>query len=288
MNPLRILIAVNFTTSSDKAMAFAVQLLHTLDCHIRLIYCYSDFIELEEYAQIKLNAETSAKDVKEVFVNRLMNQEAEVKRLWEATGTTALLTLSSMSVKGEVESMVSYEADTWHPSLVVVGSSVEKNTFTELMESTASDVIDKTQSPVLVVPRNTEIVAEKMNHILFLTNFKSEEYISLHRLIELLPGHGATLHCVRYLHDHPDQWDHMRLEALREYINQTYPNHGIVCETLTGDHHLEALNHYVKEKNMGILALTRRKRKAIFKFLHPDISHKLLHHAHMPVLVFNE
>ena len=288
MIPLRILIAVNFTQSSDKAIRFAVQLLHTLNCHIRLVYCYSDFIEREEFAKLKLNIETASLGVRDVLSQKMEKQEASINQQWESLAPHGELTLSAMSVKGDVDTMIGLESESWQPQLIVAGSSVEKNSFTELMESTASDIIEKTAFPVLVVPKNVAIKSEPMDQIIFLTNFKSEEYISLHRLIEMLPGKGCMLHCIRYIHDRPDQWDHMRLEALREYINHTYPNQRIECETLTGDHHLEMLNKYIKENQIELLAMTRLRRKAIFKFLHPDISRKLLHHSQMPLLVFNE
>jgi nucleotide-binding universal stress UspA family protein len=288
MIPLRILIAVNFTHSSDKAISFAVQLLHTLHCHIRLIYCYSDFIEREEFAKLKLNIKTASLGVRDVFAQKMELQQMSIQQQWASHAPHEELTLSTMSVKGDVDTMIGLESESWQPHLIVAGSSVEKNSFTELMESTASDIIEKTTYPVLVIPKNLATTGEQIDKIMFLTNFKSEEYTSLHRLIEMLPGKGRILHCIRYIHDRPDQWDHMRLEALREYISHTYPNQNIACETLTGDHQLETLNQYIKDHQIGLLAVTRRRRKAIFKFLHPDISHKLLHHSQMPLLVFNE
>lgn len=288
MNPLRILIAVNFTESSDKAIAYSLQLLRTLDCHIRLIYCYSDFIEKEEFAKLKLDSQSQLSGVKEVFTQRLQNQEEQIKKDWNKYPTHGELTLSSISIKGDVEIMVNLEAESWQPNMIVAGSSVEKNTFTELMESTASDIIENTTYPVLIVPKNANITDEQIQEIIFITTFKSEEYTSLHKLVEMLPGHNSKIHCIKYLYDRPDQWDQMRLFELQNYVVETYKNQAIVCESLTGDHQLEELYRYIKQHNIGLLAITRLRRKFLFKFLHPNISKKVLHQSRLPILVFSE
>jgi nucleotide-binding universal stress UspA family protein len=54
-----------------------------------------------------------------------------------------------------------------------------------------------------------------------------------------------------------------------------------------GEPFIPALEKYVAENNIDLIAMTKRKRNMIAKLFSPEITRKILFHTDIPLLVFH-
>jgi len=173
------------------------------------------------------------------------------------------------------------------PDVIIMGTKSKDETIKELLGSVTNDVIKKARVPVLTIPADSGIDFEKISNILYVTDFSEVHYESLHKLIRLISPFKTVIYAIQFNTSKPDKWDKIKLNEFRNYCADTYRNHTIEAEILYGDNFLGELDRFIKEKDIDIIAMTRKKRNVITSLFHPEITRKILFHTNIPLLVFH-
>ncbi|MBN2166981.1 MAG: universal stress protein [Marinilabiliaceae bacterium] len=281
---MKIFIGIDFSECSINAAQCIVAMMKNKKCEIWLAHCYSEFIDLKEFKEeYKLKKE----EIEPKYFEKLRNIKNELSLLLSGDEKKNISFYTEL-LHGYAEDMLSKRINELNPDLAVMGSPLAKNSITELMGSIISDLLQKVTVPVLAIPPNKSIQLCSLNNIMFLTDYKSTDFSSLHRLLEMMTYESVSVHCIHFCNSHIDKYDEMRRANQQIYCDETYQNHRFYCKIILSDDMIKSINEVINKNNIQLIALTKVKRNLISKLLHPDISKKLLFNAQIPIIIFNE
>lgn len=271
---VRIFVPINFSEYALKTVEYAMALGRKVAAEITLIHCTYPLSEETQKPR-------SEKEIEEAFLSLQQNL---LKRV--PSGQT--IDIQTRVLHGYPEDVLVELSKTDEPDAIIMGTSSKGETIKELLGSITSDVLKNAKVPVLAVPKESLINLDKKSQILFVTDFGNKDYRSLHKLIRLISPFDTLIHVVHFATSSPDQWDKKRLEEMHQYCLETYRKYEMNFEFITGEDFILTLDNYIEKNNIGMIAMTRRKRNMISQIFHPSITRKILFHTDVPLLVFHE
>lgn len=291
MKTYRILAGVNFSACCMNAVFYACEMVKPFAFQLNLVFCYSEVI-----SQTDLDDEMSYNDeqnrvsyynhIEAHYRQRMEDFILELKhkvgpKYFEQCFIETLI-IPSNPVEGLMKA-----SRIWGPDFIVIGTLLRHISFEERTGTVPSDLVRKTEIPVLMVPEKG-VCLRPLKDVMFMTNFKQSDYESLHRLIDVLPSGASSIHCVHFTHEKTDEWDIKRLESLQNYCKLTYRNQPILCENIVSDKIIQSIEEYVKRNEIQLIAMTKQRRNFLSQMLHPEIAQKLLYHTDIPFFIFCE
>jgi nucleotide-binding universal stress UspA family protein len=278
---IRFLIPVNFKSYSLNALCYCYLLAQKFDAEITLLHCFAPLVSDEgeennsfpEHINSIEDAHKALEDIKE---KTLKNQPKNH------------IIIKTEIQKGYPEDGIPRFCKEYSPDLVVMGTKSKGETIKELLGSVTLDIIKKVDNPVLVIPKGYNLNLNKLNNVLFLTDFSCCQYTSLHKLVRLIISYDTLLHNVHYCAGGKEKADIKMQKIYDEYCTSTYRNQKMKSEYIYGDNILWATNEYIKQNKIDLLALTRKKQGLINKILHPSLTKRFLFNTEIPMLFFHQ
>ncbi|WP_291857630.1 universal stress protein [Marinilabilia sp.] len=284
---IKILVPVTFTEHSVNALTYALTLAGKFPSTVTLLHSFSEYEDIEEGLQpIEPNSEENVRKRELDARDRLAGlcQSAINKMTSIQDKNIELENRFEFGYSEEVILKVSKEME---PDVIIMGTKSKGETIKELLGSVTSDVMKRAEVPVLAVPANSTVDLEKLSRVLFITDFGDSDYISIHKLIRLITPFQTQIHAVRFQSHKPDDNELRRMDKFRDYCDATYRNHRIQGSFEQSEHLMPSLERYVEEKNIDLIAMTRRKRNMIAQLFSPEITRRILFYTDVPLLVFH-
>ena len=147
------------------------------------------------------------------------------------------------------------------PTWLLWGPKAKAKTIKELLGSVTLDIINSIHFPVLAVPKDYDLNLNKLQNILFLTDFCQCEYTSLHKLIRLIMSFDTMIHSVQYCNGGKEKADIDLLNEYAEYCTSTYRNQRMQSEYIYGEDILQAANEYIKNTDIDLFGHNSQKKK---------------------------
>ena len=277
---IRFLVPVNFAPYTINALNFCSVLAEHLQGEITLLYSYTHLLSEDENPQqthIISSKEDAMQELEELKKHVLKNHS-----------TIHNNQVHLRLLDGYPEDTILEFSKEYHPDLILMGTKSKGETIKELLGSVTLDVVTKVHSPVMAVPDNYMVNISKLTNILFVTDFEQCEYTSLHKLVQLVGAFDTKIHNIQYCHSGKEKVEVDQLNAYNDYCKSTYRNQEMVCDYICGHDLIEASKEYIKEKQIDLMAITRKKRSVISKLLKPSVTKKVLFNAEIPTLFFHQ
>jgi len=287
---VRIFVPINFSEYSINALNYAIALGQKIPSEVTLVHCSAplmDSVEVEDGQTILSGSDAIVDHSKAVIEERLTELIQSVEERLSDDQKRYLRIVTHLET-GYPEDVLVELSKTEDPDVIVMGTKSKGETIKELLGSVTSDVVKDAKVPVLAVPAESSINIEEINNILFVTDFSTSDYRSLHKLVRLITPFETCIHAVHFTTSVPDKFDKMKLEAMRFYCDRTYRNHRINFECITSDNYIDSLDQVIADKHVSLIAMTRHKRNVISQIFHPSFSRKILFHTDIPLLVLHE
>ncbi|NDV83751.1 universal stress protein [Bacteroides sp. 51] len=185
------------------------------------------------------------------------------------------------------EEILRYAKDN-QPELIVMGTRGKNQKDIDLIGSVTAEVIDRSRTTVLAIPENTLlidfIVAKR---VAFITTFDQRDLISFDGFINSMKPFKFSISLIHLSEEKnsKDTWDKIKLAGIKEYFQKQYPNLEIQYDVVLNDDFLNSLDHYIKEHEIDIIALTSYKRNIFSRLFNPGIARKMIFHSDTPLLV---
>ncbi len=286
----QILVPVDFSSASRKAAKVAVDIAIHLKADVVFLHSfinpiihsipYSDVYAFDSSALFKIeHAESHANEEFEKFIKKLASEVGQEK--WHSVQTDYIIK------SGYAEEDILGYASLHLPRLIVVGSG--SNQYPHgIVGSVTVDIMYNATVPVLVVPKDApEVELEKMQKVMYATNFDEKDFAAIEKLMALLHPFNISLSCVHVGDPRMNGWDLARLEGMKELLYKKYENQNFNCTLIEGNDVLEAIDKYIKEENIDILSLTTHKRNMISRLFNPSLARKMVFHSNTPLLIFH-
>lgn len=187
-----------------------------------------------------------------------------------------------------------YAAELGYPSEVIVKSALEleadiivmgtSGSSKALFGTTAINVLEKADCPVLVVPP-AEDLTSKIERILFTTDFAFRDLLGINALKRWRLFFDAKLDVLHVLQKGEDELAaKINLAALKE----VYQNEEKISFQLTIGSVREEIERYIEQNDVDLLAMITHKRDFMGRLLDISVTKNVARNIHVPMLVMKD
>ncbi|MBB6610984.1 universal stress protein [Pontibacter sp. Tf4] len=282
----RILVPVDLTENATKVCDFALAFSrHASHTQMVLLHCYQDYLDESTTG----NAFSDPASASELVTDRVLlrnQQEAEEKldKLYLAIRKTHRhLQLERVLMYGLPEECIKEEVQRFKPDLLVMATKGESNIARTFFGTVSTNIIKEVTVPVLTVPATYDNTTIK--RVLYATDFDKSDTAALNTLQQLVQPFGAVIECV-HVADEPNSSEQAELEALRQKLQQTATSN-LNYTLLDGADVADALQRFVTEQAIDMLALTTRSRTLLGSLLNPSLAKRMVLESQVPLLILH-
>ncbi|HSZ25863.1 MAG TPA: universal stress protein [Cytophagaceae bacterium] len=171
--------------------------------------------------------------------------------------------------------------------MVILGTKGASNIEEYLIGTNAATMVENASCPVLVVPEKA--VSRKIEKVLFITDFQSDNIPTLERLIELVLPFEAeiiVLH-ISYLRQTKFNQDDGVMEWFKNNIKKhiDYPRITYINEVRNKDN-FNSINNFISENHIDLFSMCTRDKSFLKKIFTGNMSKKMIYHTDIPLLAF--
>jgi nucleotide-binding universal stress UspA family protein len=174
------------------------------------------------------------------------------------------------------------------PKMVVMGIRGEDAQSGDLIGSTTAGIIFNTKVPVLAIPeKSADNWLENFKTVVYATNFEATDFIAMDKLLKLVKPFGCKVICLHVNQGNDGVLDEAMLEGMKEALCEKYPDAAFDCRLVHSKNLTEAIDQFIQENHIDVLALTTHRRNLLTRFFNPGVARKMMLHTQTPILVFH-
>lgn len=291
IHPRKILVPIDFSTSSQNAARFALHLASKYGSEIKLLHVFNspmvDMIPFTDAASIQIDIDISynvlRKNAKDKLLKFYEDLKVFAKKLKLDHIKIGYALVEGYAAYGIIEMSRRYK-----PGIIVMGTKGDGYRSTELVGSVATEISDETRLPLLVIPEAAVMKGvDDVKNVLYATNFDVCDFVAIRKLISITSSFNVNIFCI-HVSDEPDiAMQKAKMNSLKTYFKEVSPKIKVECEIIQGEDIVKAFKSYIAKKDITLVALTVLKRNLIYKMLNPSITKKMLYQSDVPVLLFH-
>lgn len=287
----RVLIPVDFSDYSVKACELGINYANTIGAEVMIMHAYfspyfPSAIPLADTMAYQVNEEESLQYImKRVYVD-MDNICAEINRKME-TGELPKVKYDNVLREGLPEEEIISYCKEYRPTIIVMGTRGKSQKDMDLIGSVTGEVIDVNRVPVLAIPENIPFTdLSKVKNIAFATSFNQRDLVAFDEFMSLVGMFDVNIHLFN-ISTSKDEWNEIRLTGVKEYFKKQYPDANISHSVLADGDLLLAVEKFVRDKNIDIIAISSYRRNILARMFNPSIARKMLFHTDTPLLVID-
>lgn len=286
-----VLVPIDFSVYSLKAALIGFDIAETLGSRMVLYHStprpefltipYSDVIVYD--SALFLNYEMTEKATSQKFEEFLTRLTALIDAgRWKKAKPEYIVKI------GEADDDILSYIQIHPPKMVVMGIRGGDARADDLIGSTTAGVIFNTKVPVLAIPENTpDDWLKNFKTVVYATNFEAYDFIAMDKLINLVKPFECKVICLHINKGNDGELDEAMLEGMKEALVEKYPYAAFDCRLIQNPNLPEAIDQFIQENQINVLALTTHRRNLLTRFFNPSIARKLMLHTQTPILVFH-
>jgi len=261
----KVLVPIDFSDASTNALYYAHRLSTETGAVLRALHIY--------FPHIASYTEGYIPDLENISRERLEQYVDNINTDWGSDVLETALIDKEFRIGFPKEEIIDSTIE-HHDDLIVMSSHGESGFFEKLMGSVSSDVVEHSETPVLVVPLNAGYT--RIKNIMVACEDSVEDK-KIEKLVEFNKSYDAKLHFVHVKESPHDQ--------KFEDINLKVGTDNYKVETLPGSSNVgQRLQDYASTHDIDIMVLWRRKKSIFESLLEEHVSSEVKHMSQIPVL----
>lgn len=271
---MKLLVPTDFSKPSKTAVLYALHMAQTLKGDVTVLWFNSIQSSKQTLSKWKkLEAEMIAiaeEDAKQMVAEVQAEMGSKIPVQYHFTSGPSF-------AESVDEYAVQHEFD-----MVVMGTRGASGLKKVLIGSHATSMIDHSRVPVLVVPEKA--VFNGLKKIVYATSLYELD-LEIKTIAMLASIFKATLHV---LHVSPET---SKAKVDKNFLPELVKTAGysnIVYQDIKEDNISKAIDTYIQENNVDMLAMFTHKLDTYEKLFGKSITRELAFHAHVPLLTFNK
>jgi nucleotide-binding universal stress UspA family protein len=275
---IKILIPVDFSECSIKAVNFAAQLSHYIPTQLDLLNVqegtgslYTDYVGLNREFNLSLMADARKK----------------LEKLQVRLGLADHVVAMTHLVTGEVQETIIAEAAKLKSDLIIMGTSGASGIKELLIGSQTASVIGHSKVPVLAIPE--EYKWKKPEKILLATNNFEKDPNVLDTVFQLAGQLQAKVETVVFSEEDSDDAATLLktsygINAYEEFLKQEYNQPELLATHITGKKFEETLANHIVQNDVDILIMITYQRSLLKRIFTPSHTRRMSYHTKIPLL----
>lgn len=288
----KILIPIDFSDYSIKACELGINYAAKVGAEVMIMHAYfspyfPSAIPIGDAMTYQISEEESVQNIfKRVHVD-IENICTLINRKME-NGELPKVKYDYVLREGLPEEEILAYSKEYRPSLIVMGTRGKSQKDMDLIGSVTGEVIEVNKVPVLAIPENVPFNnLEDAKNIAFATSFNQRDLVVFDEFMEIIkPYTDVHIHLFN-ISTSKDEWNEIRLTGVREYFKKQYPHANISHTVLADGDLLLAIEKFVRDKKIDVIALSTHRRNLIARMFNPSIARRMIFHTDTPLLVMH-
>lgn len=287
----KILIPVDFSDYSIKACEIGINHAYKVGAEVMIMHAYfspyfPSAIPMGDTLAYQVDEEESVQNVLKRVQIDMQNICTHINRKIES-GELPKVKYDYVLREGlPEEEIISYSKE-YRPTLIIMGTRGKSQKDMDLIGSVTGEIIEVNKVPVLAIPENVPFknLAEAKD-IAFATSFNQRDLVAFDEFMEIIKDYGFRIHLFN-ISTSKNEWNEIRLSGAREYFKKHYPHADISYTVLADGDLLLAIEKFVRDEHIDIIALSTYRRNLLARMFNPSIARKMLFHTDVPMLVMH-
>ena len=259
----KVLIPIDFSDYSAKACELGINYAHAVGAEVMIMHAYfspyfPSAIPMGDTLAYQVNEEESVQHILQRVRIDMENICTHINRKM-SSGELPKVKYDYVLREGLPEEEIIAYSKEYHPTLIVMGTRGKSQKDMDLIGSVTGEVIEVNRVPVLV---------------------------AFDEFMEIIKGFDLNIHLFN-ISTSNDEWNEIRLTGVREYFKKQYPHAHISHTVLADGDLLLAIEKFVRDKQIDVIALSTYRRNILARMFNPSIARKMLFHTDTPLLVID-
>lgn len=272
-----ILVPTDFSKQAKYALDFASVIAKKAGAKIKLVHV----LELPSSSAINISGQVTADDpMDKVFTFQLI--ESSKKRMAALAAEVEGVEVETHIHPGSTFQVINNEINAGDVDLLVMGTTGSSGVDEIMVGSNAEKVVRYATCPVITLKTP---VKHEIKHIVFASDFGTDQPELVNEIKKLQEFFGATLHIVKINtpHDfHPSRKDMVQMEGFINRYGITNCTKNIYNDMLEE----EGIMYYAFEVGADMIAMATRGRTGLSHIFSGSIAEDVVNHAKKPVWTF--
>lgn len=287
----KVLIPIDFSDYSIKACELGINYAYHADAEVMIMHAYfspyfPSAIPMGDTLAYQVNEEESVQNVLKRVQIDMENICTMINRKIQS-GELPKVKYNYVLREGLPEEEILAYCKEYHPTLIVMGTRGKSQKDMDLIGSVTGEVIEVNKVPVLAIPENVRFNdLSGAKNIAFATSFNQRDLVAFDGFMELIKGYNVNIHLFN-ISTSKDEWNEIRLTGVNEYFKKQYPDANISHSVLADGDLLLAIEKFVRDKQIDVIALSTYRRNILARMFNPSIARKMLFHTDTPLLVMH-
>lgn len=266
----RILIATDFSKGAENAAGYARSLAR-ITSH-KLTYLHIVTLPVVDPMVTSSFVNDTIDDLKAEAEDRLR----QLVELDENRGLTADYIIS-------FEDIIATINETEDVDMVVIGKTGHRNFLDRLIGSTAQNLINHIEPPLLVIPE--EFSGDIFGQLCYASKLEFNEKRHLAKALDWRKYSDHDLIIGHIIEDFP--LDVNPNEQFKASIDKDFGRRGYVYKNFAADVYKKGIAEFIEKEGITLLFVTTRKRGFFEGIIDPSQTRGMINAAKIPVVVFN-
>lgn len=286
----KILVPLDFTSHSKNAAYFALKLAYMYGAEIKLLHVFNspivDMIPFTDAASIQIDVDISYNILQKNAKEQLLKFFYDLRKYADENGMESLrigyALREGFASYGIIDACRRYK-----PGMLIMGTKSEGFRSTELVGSVATEVVEETKIPLLVIPEKAVLKdIDDVKSILYATRLDDNDYIAIRKLVTIMSAFNVNIICASVSDEPENSLIQARMKSLKDYTKKVVKKARIEFELIRGKDTVETFKGYILGKNIDLFAITMHKRNLLARIFNPSLTRKMLLEADVPMLIF--
>jgi len=283
----KILVPVDFSSHTDITCRYALEFAKASGAELKLFHTYFDQIIIADTSfpdTLDMSTIYNEELMKEIFrqaEHNMQELEEKVNHLISKENLTNI-TITTNVTGGELEHELKGICSEFHPDLVVMGTTGKGNNI-NVWGKVSTFIIDHAKVPVITVPEMKNF--RGFETIMFAADLSDGNAATISDLIELFSAFKINLHVVNFITKSKPSDSHARMKKLQMIFEKEELAGRISFEVseVESDNQ-KAVDHYVKDKNVDMIAFQPHKHSLLYMLFTKNITKKNLFATNIPLI----
>lgn len=287
----KILIPVDFSDYSIKACEIGINHASKVGAEVMIMHAYfspyfPSAIPMGDTLAYQVDEEESVQNVLKRVQIDMQNICTHINRKIES-GELPKVKYDYVLREGLPEEEIISYCKEYRPTLIIMGTRGKSQKDMDLIGSVTGEIIEVNKVPVLAIPENVPFKdLSEAKDIAFATSFNQRDLVAFDEFMEIIKAYGYRIHLFN-ISTSKNEWNEIRLSGAREYFKKHYPDADISYTVLADGDLLLAIEKFVRDEHIDIIALSTYRRNLLARMFNPSIARKMLFHTDVPMLVMH-
>lgn len=277
---IKILVPIDFSSCSENALLYAMQLANKIKAHIWVLHVPSfDTSNMSNPISASVEVEKQISRSRKRLIQSV--QKVTKSTLLSLNETPPIQTNIAM---GKIEATISDEAVKNQVDYIVMGTQGENSTIDKYLGSVASNVLKSAPCSVMIIPEKSEF-SKKLN-IGYAVDLLDAETFEIWKEVKLFKPFQPEIKCI-YFNDQQINIED-KVKELEIHFAQTAPELNVKFYSLPVKDKVKDMNDFIVEHDINMLVMYKPKRSFFDSIFHSSYTQKMASHTNIPLLVFKQ